>query len=89
MQSHSSVSILTSIYKNSILANIGGKKTQCLLDNGASVSCISSAFLSKTSLANCKLKPSDISEISGVGGERHKILGILETSISISSAQFP
>ena len=53
------------------------------------MSYISSAFLSKTSLANCKLKPSDISEISGVGGERHKILGILETSISISSAQFP
>ena len=53
------------------------------------MSCISSAFLSKTSLANCKLKPSNISEISAVGGGRHKILGILEASISISSAQFP
>ena len=70
------MSVLTSFYKNTILANIGGKKTQSLLDTGASVSCISSAFLSKTGLANWKLKPSYMSEISGAGGERHKILGI-------------
>lgn len=83
-----SVSILTSIHRNTILASIGGKRAQCLLDTGATVSCISNAFLSKTNLYNTKLQPTDISEISGVGGERHKILGILKVPIVISSAQF-
>ena len=33
-------------------------------------------------------KPSDISEISDVGGERHKILGVLEIPLTISGATF-
>ena len=83
-----SVSILTNIYRNTILASIGGKRTQCLIDTGATVSCISNAFISKTNLCDSKLKPSDISEISGVGGERHKILDVLEIPLTISGATF-
>lgn len=35
-----------------------------------------------------KLKPADILEISGVGGERHRVLGMLEIPITITSARF-
>ena len=59
-----------------------------MLDSGASISCISHGFLSKTSLQGAKLLPSDITEIAGVGGEKHSTLGILETHITISKANF-
>ena len=64
-----SVSVLTNINKSTIVATIGQKNVQCLLDSGASISCISKGFLSKTSLQGAKLLPSDILEIAGVGGE--------------------
>ena len=59
-----------------------------MLDSGASISCISNGFLSKTSLQGAKLLPSDIPEIAGVGGEKHRTLGILETHITVSMANF-
>ena len=83
-----SVSVLTSLNRSTILANVGKKNVNCLLDSGASISCISNSYLTNTSLHGTRLQPSDIPEIAGVGGERHKILGILETHITISKAKF-
>ena len=60
----------------------------CLLDTGASISCISRTFLDITNLSGYELLPSDIPAISGVGGEKHKVLGMLNVSIMISRAQF-
>lgn len=83
-----SVSVLTNINRSTMVVSVGQKNVECLLDSGASISCISNGFLSLTSLQDTKLLPSDIPEISGVGGEKHKILGILETHITVSKANF-
>ena len=82
------VSVLTSIHKTTIIASIGDKKVECLLDSGVQLSCISKSFLSITNLQGSKLESSDIPENAGVGGERHRILSILEAPITISKTHF-
>lgn len=44
-------------------------KTFALIDTGASISCVSQSFLSKTDLANSKLESPDFSFIKGVSGQ--------------------
>ena len=78
---------MTSINTNTIQASVGGRRTQCLIDTGAAISCISRTFLQITNLSDSQLQPSDIPEIAGVGGERHKVLGVLDVPIKISKAQ--
>ena len=78
---------MTSINTNTIQASVGGRRTQCLIDTGAAISCISRTFLQITNLSDSQLQPSDIPEIAGVGGERHKVLGVLDVPMKISKAQ--
>ena len=83
-----SVSVVTSIHKSTVIASIRDTKVECLLDSGAQLSCISKSFFSITNLQGSKLQPSDMPKIAGVGGESHRILGILEAPIKISKAHF-
>ena len=75
------VSLIAPIHKNTMLIKIGGQKTQALVDTGASISCISKAFLEKTGLNISKFQNCNLKEIIGVGGEKHKILGKVEVPI--------
>ena len=78
------VSLIAPIHKNTMLVKIGGQKTQALVDTGASISCISKAFLEKTGLNISKFQNCNLKEIIGVGGEKHKILGKVEVPILVS-----
>lgn len=75
------------VSKNMILATIGGKRTRCLVDTGATISCASLAFLRKTNLDISALKQSSIGGIRGVGNEHHDILGTLEIPFVISGVR--
>ena len=79
-----SVNLATDMIKNTILISIGDKKTQTLVDSGASISCASKSFLSKTNIKIDRFAPSDISAIVGVGNTTHSVLGTLELPFKIS-----
>ena len=78
------INFVAPIHKNTILVNVGGRKTQALVDTGASISCVSKSFLDKPDFKNSKLQKCDLKEIIGVGGEKHQILGKIEFQILIS-----
>ena len=82
------IAIITELNKNTILGTVGDKKTQCLLDTGAEISCISESFLDRVSLNQVQLVPSEYQEVLGVGGTKHKILGKFTTDIVISKTKF-
>ena len=79
-----SVSLVSSLQENTILVTIGDKKTRCLVDTGATISCASLAYLEKTGINCAHLKPADIEYITGVGNETHSVLGKLEIPLNIS-----
>ena len=78
---------LLSLQENTLLVNIWGKRTRGLVDTGVTISCASLAYLKKTNLNTIKLKPADISHISGQGNENHAVLGKLEIPVVISGIQ--
>lgn len=63
-------------------------KTFALIDTGASISCVSQSFLSKTDLANSKLESPDFSFIKGVSGQKLRVLGKIVLPISFSGQVF-
>lgn len=63
-------------------------KTFALIDTGASISCVSQSFLSKTDLANSKLESPDFSFIKGVTGQKLRVLGKIVLPISFSGQEF-
>lgn len=63
-------------------------KTFALIDTGASISCVSQSFLSKTDLANSKLESPDFSFIKGVSGQKLRVLGKIVLPISFSGQEF-
>ena len=79
-----SVNLVSSLQENTILVTIGDKKTRCLVDTGATISCASLAYLKKTGINCTHLKPANIKYITGVGNETHAVLGKLEIPITIS-----
>ncbi|MEW8547939.1 MAG: reverse transcriptase domain-containing protein [Candidatus Thiodiazotropha sp.] len=81
------VSLIAPFHKNTILTTVGGRKTQALIDTGASISCVSKLFLTKTSYHNSELNPCELKEIVGVGGEKHSILGQKEIDILVSGVK--
>ena len=85
--SPASISLVAPFQKITILVSVGGRKTQALVDTGASISCCATSYLKKTSLKNSKLKPCDLQEIVGVGGEKHKVLGQIELPLLISGVK--
>ena len=82
-----SVNLVAPFHKNTILVSVGGRKTQALVDTGASISCVSTSFLNKTSFQNSKLSKCNLQEIVGVGGEKHKIIGQIEIPLLLSGAK--
>lgn len=62
--------LFTSIHRNVIHCKIGDWSVACLLDSGAAISCISQSFLAQCKVPIVDLGTTDISEVSGVGGER-------------------
>lgn len=81
------INLVAPIHKNTMLVNVGGRKTQALVDTGASISCISTAFLNKTNFKSSKFQNCSLKEIVGVGGERHQILGKIKIPLLISGIQ--
>lgn len=71
----------TSLVKNTVAVFVNGVKTNALVDTCASISVISTAFLSKTSFENLVLQTPDYEFVNGVGGHL-KVLGKLNIPIS-------
>lgn len=84
----SSVNLVTSLHKNTILVSLFGRKMQGLLDTGASISCIGKSVLEKFNNKQIRLTASNLKQIVGVGGEAHSILGEVKLPISISGLVF-
>ena len=82
-----SVSLVAPFHKNTILVSVEGRKTQALVDTGASISCVSLAFLRKTKLKDAVLHGCALQHITGVGGEQHRVLGQIEIPILVSGAK--
>ncbi|MES9902578.1 MAG: retropepsin-like aspartic protease [Sedimenticola sp.] len=78
--------MIAPIHTNSLLLSVGGKRTRCLIDTGATVSCASLAYLRKTKIDVSSIEPANISQIVGVGNEKHDILGTLNIPLIISGA---
>lgn len=80
------------IEKNTVQISIKKTKTFARIDTGASISCISQSFLSKTEFCQSKLLLSpDFMFIKGVSGQKLKVLGKIVLPISFSGHvfQFP
>ena len=73
IESKSGVNLISSLQENTILVSVGDKKTRCLIDIGATISCASLEFLKKTKLDISHLKPADIAYIAGVGNKTHEV----------------
>lgn len=80
------VNLINPIYKNTVHIGVGGKKTHALLDSGASISCVSKEFLSKTTFFGRKLEQSDYLNIVGVGQHKIPVLGKIKLPISFQNA---
>ena len=71
--SQSSVHLVAPLQKNTILVSVTGRKTQGLIERGASISVVSREFLRKTKICTDELQKSDIDHIVGVGSEKHEV----------------
>lgn len=65
--------MLTNFQKNTLKCQVGNRSVDALLDSGASISCISKDFLSKSSAEIIKSVDSDVGQVSGVGGHTMKV----------------
>lgn len=81
------INIATNMTKNTVDVSINKKRTNALVDTGASITVISALFLNKTSYANAVLTKPDFHFVNGVGG-RLKVLGKLDLPISFQGAIF-
>ena len=74
--------------RNYIQGKVKRHNVRILIDTGASLSCLSLAFLNKLKVTQRSLKASqDIRSVRGVGGEIHKILGTIELEFTISGTK--
>lgn len=55
-----------------------------MIDTGASISCVSQSFISKTDFSNSKLQSPEFLFIKGVSGQKLIVLGKLVLKISFS-----
>ena len=79
------IQVATSLSRNTVFIEVKGKKIQALVDSGASVSCIQKSTFDKINKDNClQIQPSPITNIVGVGGERHEVCGQVNLSLKIS-----
>ena len=79
---------VTSLSKNSVLLKVLGTKVHALVDTGASVSCVSMAFLRKTGIDLKSMETSSVRYIVGVSSNQVEVLGKIDVSLVIAGAQF-
>lgn len=77
------INLAENLVKNTVAAYVSGVKINALVDTGASISGISTTFLSKCSM----LQKPDYHFVSGVGGQL-KVLGKLKLPISFKGGAF-
>ena len=75
------------MHKNTTVVDVQGRKTHCLLDTGAMITCCSSDFFKKLSHDN-KLCKSEYFSVTGVGGTRSKVLGKVKLPLSFKGTVF-
>ena len=73
--------------KNTVDVSINQKRTNALVDTGASITVISAVFLNKTSYANAILLKPEYHFVNGVGGSLN-VLGKLDLPITFKGATF-
>ncbi|KAK6189780.1 hypothetical protein SNE40_001774 [Patella caerulea] len=78
--------VIASLNKNFVNVTLGNTVIKSLIDTGASISCISKSLLDKV-LPDAEISSSDITYISGVGGQTVEVVGntLLEFQISNTS----
>ena len=81
------INLATNLVKNTVVVFVNGVKTNALVDTGASISVISTSFLSKTSFENSLLQTPDYQYVNGVGGHL-KVLGKLKLPITFKGGTF-
>ena len=81
---HAEVHLITPINKNTVAVTLNSKKTNGLLDTGASISCANKEFLEKALQQPLNLQPSHITSIVGVGGEHHPVAGVCTVTLNFS-----
>lgn len=70
--------------KNTVDVSINQKRTNALVDTGASITVISAVFLNKTSYANAILLKPEYHFVNGVGGSLN-VLGKLDLPITFKN----
>ena len=73
--------------KNRMQVKFGKHTVQCLVDTGAEISAMSKHLLNQVA-PNATIRPSNLSNIVGVCGEVHKVLGQVELPFECEGLQF-
>lgn len=81
------LNLSTNMIKNTVDVSINKKRTNSLVDTGASITVVSALFFNKTSCANAVLMKPDFYFVNGVGG-RLNALGKLDLPLSFQGATF-
>ncbi len=71
--------------KNTIHVKVKQVRTTALVDTGASISCVSERFLSKVGYGPAHYHPCSLTEVIGVGGEKHPVLGVISLGINVGN----
>ena len=75
------------LHKNLMKVKVGNQAADCLLDTGAAI-CAISQHLLKQVAPSAQIKPSHLTAIVGVCGERHSVLGMVELNFSCEGPSF-
>ena len=75
------------LHKNLMKVKVGNQAVDCLLDTGAAI-CAISQHLLKQVAPGAQIKPSHLTAIVGVCGERHSVLGMVELNFSCECQSF-
>lgn len=83
-----SINLATTLSQNKVEISVKSKRTNALLDTGASITVASASFINKTSLAGTPFQPATHPVIKGVTGAKLTVLGVLTIPISIGGVKF-
>ena len=75
------------LHKNLMKVKVGNQAVDCLLDTGAAI-CAISQHLLKQVAPGAHIKPSHLTAIVGLCGERHSVLGMVELNFSCEGQSF-
>ena len=81
---HEFIAAVAHMNRNYVEGSIKGRDVEMLIDTGASISCISLAYINKLGMSTKSLKHGQsIMKVRGVGGEVHSVIGNIDLNISI------